>query len=73
MLIEIEAKREQMIKFADLYGISSKQVLQSSQELDLMIALYHAQKQKQDKRPKSHRIFRETDFNLQLKALKKAQ
>lgn len=72
LLIAIEKKREQMIKFADLYGMSSKQVLKSSQELDQMLHLYHKQKQNQDKRPNEHRTFSQLSFNLQAKPLKKA-
>lgn len=73
LLFAIEQKREQMIKFAELYGIMSEEVLKSSQELDHMIDIYQTEQQKQEKSPKKASIaFQSVSTSVPSAPLKKA-
>lgn len=74
LLAAIEKKRAQMIKIANIYGLSSKQVLKCSQELDRLIDLYQAQHHKQDKSPnKRFVLFKPNERALKIQPLKEAQ
>jgi hypothetical protein len=49
----IEQKRKQMISTANVYGLSSKQAINCSKELDELINLYQRMNEKKAKRPAS--------------------
>ncbi|HEX6923281.1 MAG TPA: aspartyl-phosphate phosphatase Spo0E family protein [Bacillales bacterium] len=74
LAVAIEKKRAQMIKIAKIHGLSSKQVLKCSQELDRLIDLYQSHKQKQYKSPsKRFVLFKPKHNRLNIQSLKKAQ
>lgn len=74
LLAAIEKKREQMINIAKVYGLTSKQVLKVSQELDQMIDLYQAQNQNRYKRPNNRFVlYPKNGSEFKKQPLKKAQ
>lgn len=76
LLATIENKRKQMIDAAQIYGLSSNQVLKYSQELDKMIDIYQSQASSRAFRPRRRLVpfpFKKNKSPIKVQMLNKAQ